>query len=398
VLRGTFVIALLVAAVFAPAAIAAHKPKPRVRLPLLPLPQATLGAEGASLQLQWQDSGPVTNDDAASSANGNVTPQRLKKLGRVLGYSLDYGDPFTGAVGVTEIKTAVDEYKTAADATRGLALWRKDGAQISTLAQGNFTLTIKKLKPRRVGQAGFSYLISKQAANLSPIYLVDEQAREGRYILDARIGAGGQSAAISAASAVARKLDARIRKAVAGHLRGKPVAIPFPPDSGPPPEGPDLSKLVLQPGDVGQTQIQNLLQGYGTAPYAVSDYSMVLTPAGPYDFLTQDLSWYPTAIEATEIDAYAGFFGGDFQVIGGGGLTFTDTPVNVSSAGDNATAEIVEVGSSSGGAFFSFAFVTLRKAQLVDSVTLLSENAVDPTGLQSVANAMASRLDAGFSG
>jgi hypothetical protein len=398
VLRRTFVVGLLVSAVFAPAAMAAHRPKPRVRLPLLPLPRAALGAEGASLQLQWQDSGAVANEDAAAGANGNVTPQRLKKLGRVLGYSLDYGDPFTGALGVTEIKTSVDEYKTAADATRGLAFWRKDGAKISALAEGNFTLTVKKLKPRRVGQAVFSYLISKQAANVSPIYMVDEQAREGRYILDVRIGAGGRSAAISLASALARKLDARVRKAVAGHLRGKPVAIPFPPDSGPPPGGPDLSKLVLQPGDVGQTQIQDLLQGYGTAPYAVSDYSMLLSPAGPYDFLTQDLSWYPTAIEAAEIAAYSSFFGGDIQIIGGGGLTFTDTPVDVSSAGDNATAEIVAVGSSGSGPFFSFAFVTLRKEQLVDSVTLLTENTVDPTGLQSVANAMASRLDAGFSG
>jgi len=398
VLRRALIVALLLGAVFVPAAIAAHKPKHHVRLPLLPLPQSMLGAEGASLPLQWQDSGVVTNGDAAESANGNVTPGQLKRLGRVLGYSLDYGDPFTGGAGVNEIKTSVDEYKTPAKATRGLAFWRKDGAKISAVGQGSFTLTVKKLKPRRVGQADFSYLISEQAPNLTPIYYVDEQATEGRYIIDVTIGAGSQSAATGLASSLARKLDGRVRKALAGHLRGKPVRLPFPPDDGPPPGGPDLSKLVLQPADVGQTQVQDLLQGYDTVPYAISDYTMFLTPAGPYDVLIQDLSWYPTATEATQIAAYSGFFGGGFQISGGGGLTFTDTPVDVSSAGDNATAEIVAVGEPGGGPVFDFAFVTLRKAQLVDAVTLLAAGTVDPAGLQSVANAMATRLDAGFSG
>ena len=79
-------------------------------------------------------------------------------------------------------------------------------------------------------------------------------------------------------------------------------------------------------------------------------------------------------------------------------LTFAYTPVDVSSAGDNATAEDVSIGESTGTTFFAFAFVTLRKAQLVDSVTLFGQNAPDQASLQSVADAMASRLDAGYSG
>jgi hypothetical protein len=395
--KNVVVLVLAGALLCAPAASAAsagHSANPR--LDLLPLPQRTLGAEGASLALQWQDSGLVPNDDAASSANGNVVPKQLKTLGRVLGYALDYGDPFTGGAGVNEIKTAVEKYKTVADATRGFAFWRKDGAKASPKAEGAFTSTLARLRPRRVGQATFSYLSTEHASSLSPIYYLDERAREGRYLIEVRIGAGGESAAKQLAPRLARALDSRVRRAIAGHLQGPPVKIPLAPASGPPPAGPDLSKLVVQPADVGQTQVQNLEQGYGSAPYAISDYGMFLGPAGPYDLLDQNLAWYPTATEAAQVAAYSGFFGGGFQVVSTGPLTFVDTPVDVASAGNNATAEIVDV-DSSGTPVFVFGLVRLRKEQLVDSVTLLAgEAAVGPTGLQSVAKAMATRLDAGF--
>jgi hypothetical protein len=42
--------------------------------------------------------------------------------------------------------------------------------------------------------------------------------------------------------------------------------------------------------------------------------------------------------------------------------------------------------------------VTLTKGQLVDQVMLQAGGPIDPTGLQTVANAMAKRLDAGYSG
>lgn len=393
-LRKALVVALFLAAVLVPAAGAAHKRKPHVDLRLLPLQE--------TLPLQWQDSGFVTNQDASEFASGLVTPKQLKKLGRVLGYALDYGDPFTGGAGVNEIKTSVDEYNTARDTSRGLAFWHKHSARFSTFALGGagVTLTVKKLKPRRLGQGDFSYLIAEQNASASPIYFVDEQAREGRYILEVRVGAGSQSAAVADASSLARKLDARVRNAIAGRLHGSPVTIPDPPDSGPPPGGPDLSNLVLQPSDVGQAKIQNLFQGYDTAPYAISDYGMLLSPAGPYDLLSQELSWYATPTEATQIAAYASpLAGGSFTVSGSGtsNFSFTYTPVDVSSAGDNATAENVEF-NSSGLNFFFFSFLTLRKGQLVDSVTLFGENPPDQAALLSVAEATASRLDAGYSG
>ena len=403
--KGVSLLAVLAAVVLVPTAGAARTPKPHVSLPLLPLPQSALGAAGASLPLQWQDSGLVTNEDAALGANGRVATWQVKKLGRVSGYTLDYGDPFTGAAGVTEIKTSVDDYKTAADATRGLAFWHRDGGKTSLAAKGAFTITHKKLEPGRVAQGGFSVLITEHAPSMAPIYRVDEQATEGRYVIDVRIAAGRKSAATRLAASLTRKLDARVRRAVAGHLHGTPVPSPSEPSpAGPPPGGPDLSKLVVQPGDVGQQPLpppEGSDQGYGDAPYAISHYLSWFEGVSSFGELVQDLAWYPTGTEAARVAAYSGFLSGTFQVLGlgVGGLPMRYTPVDVSSAGDDASADLVKVGTGRKGAYpLRYALVTLRKGQLVDRVMLAPQGGVVPVSLQSVANAMAKRLDAGFPG
>lgn len=315
----------------------------------------------------------------------------------MLGYSLDYGDPYTGASGVTEIRTAVDEYKTSTDAKRGLAFWRKDAGQFSINAEGAFTVTRVELEPRRVGRGSFAYLFTEQAPSLSPVFHVVEQAREGRYVLGVDVRAGEEQAATQLAPSLARKLDARVRAAVAGRLHGRPAPL-ISPQSGPPPGGPDLSKLVLQPSDVGQQQIQHLSQGYICFPYAVSDYSMFFGPAGPFDELDQDLSWYASSAEATQVATYGGYFGGHLTVLSNGPLALTATPVDVSGAGDNATAEIVKIAPAGFATPLASVAVTLRKGPLVDRVILDTSSPVDPVRVQSVANAMAARLDAGYSG
>lgn len=397
-LRRVLVVALVVAGVLIPTAAAARKPKPHVKLALLPLPQSALGVAGASLPLQWQDSGTVTNLDAASRANApDVEGKQLRKLGRVLGYSLDYGDPYTGAAGVTEIKTWVDRYRTAVAAKRGLAFWRKDVLTTSVTAVGSFTSTHRKLAPRRVGQGGFSYLFTEQAASLSPIFRVVEQAREGRYVIGVAVSAGGATAATQLAPSLTRKLAARVRTAVAGRLHGAPVSIQSPTEPGPPPGGPDLSKLVVQPSDLGEQQAEQLMQGYTPAAYTVSHYFTYFGPAGPDDELDENLSWYATPTEATQIAAYAGYFGGHLAVFSNGPLTIAAKAVDVSSAGDNATADLVGI-SPFKTPVFDEAVVTLTKGQLVDQAIIATGGLVEPASVQSVATAMAKRLDAGYPG
>ena len=116
------------AAILVPAASASRTH--RVELPLVPLPKSALGTSARVLGLS-RDSGVVSNAVAASNAV-SATPRTLQKLGRVTGYDLTYGDPFSGRTGVTEIESSVERYRTAADARRGLAFWRKDDAKPGT--------------------------------------------------------------------------------------------------------------------------------------------------------------------------------------------------------------------------------------------------------------------------
>jgi hypothetical protein len=86
-----------------------------VKLSLVPLPKAAIGPAAASFSLAG-DSGPVSNANAAAHTS-DATPKTFKKLGRLAGYGLEYGNAFTGAdEGVTAVRTSVELYKTASDA------------------------------------------------------------------------------------------------------------------------------------------------------------------------------------------------------------------------------------------------------------------------------------------
>ena len=115
--------ATLAAAVLVPTA-SASSPH-RVKLPLVPLPKSALGGAGESLALM-HDSGVVSNADAANNSTSGTTAT-FKNLGRVTGYDLTYGDPFTGGTGVTQIASGIEQFKTSAGAKKGLAFWRVNG-------------------------------------------------------------------------------------------------------------------------------------------------------------------------------------------------------------------------------------------------------------------------------
>lgn len=383
---------IVVAVVLVPAATAAsssHHRAIKVKLPLIPLQTAQLGAAGAALPVGY-DSGTISNADAASQTVALVSPATFKKLGRLNGYLLDYGDPLTGDAGVTEIATSVEEYKTPADAKKGLAFWKKDDGKIATLSADPLTITAAKAALPAVGSGHYGYLVTYSTPGVNPFYSIEERLTDNRFVLEVYVSAGSAAAAQQLAPALAKKLVARLHSALAGHLKATAVKIPNPPaNGGPPPDGPDLSTLIVQASDVGQNPIVNLLQGYNSAYPAISDYSMILTPAGPFDDLLQDISWYPTAAEATWSAAFAqaglvGFFG----LIQG----VTVTPVDITAAGDNGIATIISAGSGQGG----IGFVELTRGQAVDSVTVDSSTDVNASDVQSLATAMASRLDPGI--
>jgi hypothetical protein len=300
--KKVLVVAALAAAVtlvsVAPASAA------RVRLSLIPLPKAALGSSAHGLALA-SDSGVISNT-AAASRTADASPATFKKLGRVTGYALDYGSAYTGAAGITDIRTTIERYKTSAGAKRGLAFWRKEDAQLSALDNPAFSVTNVFVKVPAVGKKRFADLVSFSASNIAPVSSLDERVADGRYVLEVTVSAGTAAAAKALAPKLAKKLDARLRLALKGRLHAKPVKLPPKPKAGPPTGGPDLSALALQTSDLsGEATVVG--GGYAVEPAILdfvdlansSEYDVFMLPAGPFDLLVQEVEWYPTANQAS---------------------------------------------------------------------------------------------------
>jgi hypothetical protein len=388
-------VAVVVGAILcAPVASAASgKHSPRLRLPLVPLQQAQFGPVGASLALQWFDSGSVSNNAAAFNAPGPADPKKLKKMGRVTGYLLDYGIAYSGGTGVTEIKTGVDEYRTSPDATKALPFWRKqDTYGARSFRQLGVNLTFASQKVKKIGSSRFAYLTSMSVSGADPIYTLDEQFVDKRFILDTSVTAGTKAEALRQAPLLASILDHRLRLMLAGRLSGHAASIPVFPNPGPPPGGPDLSAFVLQPSDLSPSTIV-ISQGYSIDTEAISSYGIDLRPAGVYGEVVEGINWYANANEAT----WEGTFSGDeiaaFAKLAGAGVTSVD----VSAAGDNAMAAILPIGTGAGGNG-STALISLWQGQATDIVIAQSASQMTASDVQSLAQKAADRLNAGLSG
>jgi hypothetical protein len=354
------------------AASAGRSSKPR--LPLVPLQTAQLGPSGAALPIQF-DSGPAANRDA---------PTPLRKLGRLGGYLLDYGDPYVGGVGVTSIVTQVERFRTPTGATKGLKYWKKSDKALATIYQSiGFTVSARFFKVPAVGSGRFAHLTSLQIPNADPLYIVEEVASSRSYILHASVVAGTEATAERLAPVLMRKLEHRLREMLDGQLRGKPARLPQLPTPGPPPGGPDLSSFVVGPSDfTGQATAVD--QGYEPDPGAVSAYAIDLQPAGPFDEVQQTISWYPNANETTWQGT---FFAGIFSA-----AASNATIVDLSSVGDNAHGVFLT------GASNPFVFVTMWQGQALDLAVAQAPSTVQPTDVQTLAQAMANHLNAGLGG
>ena len=116
------------------------------QLALMPLPLSAYGARVAELPIA-HDSGVVTNSDAARITNQGVSVATFVKLGRLTGYTLDYGSKIPGGSGVTEAQTTVESYRSAAAAEAGLAFWRKDDADVAGLSASGLTVQFSRFSP-----------------------------------------------------------------------------------------------------------------------------------------------------------------------------------------------------------------------------------------------------------
>jgi hypothetical protein len=367
------IVLMAVGLTLAPAAGAATH-APRVKLALVPLPKSAIGRAANGLPLA-HNSGVVSNADAASSTPDG-TASTFKKLGRVSGYVLEYGDAFTGAAGITNVHTGIEQYKTSADAKRGLAFRKKEDSKLAALNQPGFVVTNALVKVPAVGKKRFAYLTSYSAANIAPVSGVDEQVLDGRYVLDVIVSAGDASAAKALAPKLAKKLDARLRLALRGRLHAKPVKLPPKQKAGPPAGGPDLSKLALLASDlVGPASVDKL---YVVDPAAISDYSVFMLPAGQFDALDQEVEWYPSANEAN--------FFVDFENAATRAETGT-TVLDLSALGNGALGSVTERSDLSSGAVF------FASGHLAEFVFMITQGSINSSDVTSVAQAAATKIN-----
>ena len=365
---------VLVAAVLAPVGFAGGSH--RVKLAVVPLPKSVIGPAAAAFSVAY-DSGRISNAEAAAHTP-DATKKTLTKLGRLDGYALEYGNAFTGAAGITDVRTAVDRYRTAADARRALAFWRKEDAALSRLDNPSFSVTGVPVKlPRPAARTShYAYLTSYSAANIVPVSGIDEQIADGRYVLDVIVTAGSAATAEALAPKLAGKLVSRLRLERKGRLHASPVTLPRQ-KAGPPPGGPQLSALRLRADDlVGKTTVG---RGYVVDPAAISDYSVFMIPAGQFDFLEQEIEWYPVANEAA--------FYADFENAAALSQRGT-TALNLSGVGDGAQ------GSITAGPSFDTGQVFFSSGRLAEIIFVGSQDAIDSNDVTSIAQVVAARIEA----
>ena len=353
-----------------------------VKLALVPLPKSALGPAARTFSVA-HDSGPVSNA-AAAAHTPDATPGTFKRLGRLGGYALEYGNAFTGDAGITDVRTSIEHYKTAADARKALAFWKREDARLRRLNNSNFSVTSVKVKvpaPAR-GTSHFAYLTSYSASNIVPVSGIDEQIADGRYVLGVIVTAGTASDAVALAPKLAQKLDARFRLARKGRLHARPVKLPKQ-VAAPPPRGPDLSELALRQSDfVGKVTVT---KRYVVDPAAISDYSVFMQMPGVKRFygLDQEIEWYPSANQAN--------FFVDFANAAALAADPWTVPLDLSGLGDGAQASIGYGPLTEAGNWASVFFST---GQLAEGIFIAGTVNMSADDVTKVAQAAANRIDA----
>lgn len=387
------VFAALAATVVVPAASA--RPRLPVKLSILPLPKSALGSAGRSLALERAGSGVLVNGKGnllnklfagslpvtPNCSFGHISLTRESSLsGRISGYVLDYGLGASGGVGVTEIRTGVDRFKTRADANKGLTFWKRNDGMVGVWVGSGLSVTVRKEKVAAVGGGRFAFLVSYRAANIKPLYGVDEQFTKGRYEADVTVWAGTAAAAENLAPRLAKRLERRLELALAGKLHAKPVKLPPRQKPGPPPGGPDLSQLALKTTDMNgpaTAYAHNYLVGGPLSAFTVSEFYATFFPAGKVDALGQQIEWFTTANQAS--------FQADFD------STFFDQfqqSLDLSSLGDGARGAV----DNSGGD--GYAELVFSSGQLEELVIFNSSNTIQTADVQKIAQKVASYIDA----
>jgi hypothetical protein len=363
----------------------------KVKLPLIPLRNSQFGSASSSLPLEF-GSGVQSDNDAAFGAG--VSPKKIKKMGRITGYQLIYGDFLSAGPSLDQLQSSVDQYKTAADAKKALPFWKKLTLQDTKgLTQMTLTATEASISQPKIGSSHWATLQTFSIPNNTSLYFLNEEFSDGNYVLDIAVGAGSESAAKSYANKAAHALDKRLHLALRGKLKGSVVGHPKPPQAGPPSSGPDPQGMVLTTDDFAFSQL--LQNGYDGLPVALSTYDVVIGPADNFDQgLFQSVSLMPSPESAAYWAAFNGAEEVAFELFFAGPAYTQLTPVDLTSIGDDAQGVILQISGS--GQTLNEAIVTLDSGSVSDFVIADASQTIAPSDVQSLAQKAANRLNAGL--
>jgi hypothetical protein len=372
-------------------AASSAKSASHVDLASVPLPASAIGSVAHSLPVA-RDSGFDSNQQSASQSSSGVTAAELKRLGRVTGYLVDYGNPFGEQPGIRQIQTEVELYASAPQARKGLDFWRRQELNNDELKALGLTFSFQRLRPSGIPGQHWVYGSSISIKGLAPLYGVDAQLQQGKYLLDVSVAGSSIPAAAKLIPALADKLDQRLQRALAGHLPSAHVKVPAPLQPGPPASGPKPADLVLKPADVGSATV--IHKGYSKPKDALDDnavsvYDLAMTSTGSYRFVTQEVLVGSNGLEAQYFGAIAlgavtAAFGKQVKV----------TPVDLSGVGDNGRGDLLKI--TVNGKTASEAVLVLNHGTYLAFAVAASASALTASDAQSLVHLMAKRLDAGF--
>ena len=273
----------------APAADGAPAGTSRAQLAAMPLPPASFGSVARTLPIT-SDSGVESNADAASDANQNVTGAKLARIGRLTGYTLDYGALPSGPR-VFDFASGVELYKSPADALAGFAFWRKDDA---TNPHDGLKVVASFYRVSGFGHSSYGWAGTGSLKGLAPFYTASVSFVEGDLVAGVSISGTTPAGLRPLALAAGRALRARIAAVLAGRAVSPSPKLPVTSitTAGPPPGGPNLEALALRANDLGSGTVKG--QGYQRNPIfgPVSQYERTMVPAGPFAFFQEDVSYF----------------------------------------------------------------------------------------------------------
>lgn len=359
-------------------------------LGLVPLPRAAIGSAARSLPVDV-GSGLVTDKRAAEDSDGFDTPLSVRRSGRVVGYFVAYGNDLKSSASVSQIESAVAEWRSVADARHAFRRNNQQFLGLVGLSHFGVETTIAKVGGTTVGDEHAAIVLTVRLSPGSVVRCAVERVGDGRYTMDAQACGSSLAAVQHLEPLLIRRLDQRLQHALAGKLRGEPVPSPRYPKPGPPVHGPQPGALVLRPSDMPAESRHGNYEKTGFR----SHYELALSKAGPYADLYQDV--YLSANSALAQYWAALFLWEDTHT---GSYDYAAAPVHARAivlhgVPDHPLAQIVRIPLANHRAGYH-AHIILLHGPWLDYVTAERNAPIPSRDLTKLARLSANRLNSGL--